>query len=380
MSDYEMSIKNDIVPTIALKLEKKVDPRDLFNLPVDVLDYIFGLLYQDSTITPSTIADTILTLKNSPEKIISSLENEMQKTLDIPNTYDEREDIIAGILINVIEEYVGTDLKKEIERRLREINDINKLIELSQVSLPVLEVKIGLRPPPTIPSRQESSVRDSSSPRVIRPGESIPEPSIIPNVDSSNSEPIVPFRPPNANSSPRTIPSPTSTPPKPNIDPQQQKIIEERKKKTVVFIKEIEKILSKLKLKPENLQGELDILSRIHPDRLGTLIKYLKKAKKKSAEAFLNWFVISQEIEEIDVLVTHWQGIVDGAGVFRAAIPVARYDAVLPDLPIRELEEFIVRARRAVCEIQESQDINQRFIGIEEIKELASDLLRKAIY
>ena len=42
MSDYELSIKNDIVPTIALKLEKQVDPNILFHLPVDVLDYIFG--------------------------------------------------------------------------------------------------------------------------------------------------------------------------------------------------------------------------------------------------------------------------------------------------------------------------------------------------
>ena len=383
MSDYELSIKNDIVPTIALKLEKQVDPNILFHLPVDVLDYIFGLLYQDSTITPSTIADVILRLKDTPERIIETLEGEMQETMDIPSNYDEREDIIAGILVNVIEEYVGTDLKKEIERRLREITDVNKLIELSQVSLPVLEVKIGLRPPPSIPSTQESSVRDAPPPRVIRPGDSPSEPTAIPNISATHSEPIVPFIPPSPNSSTpstRTIPSPTSAPPKPNIDPQQQKIIEERKKKAAEIVKDIEKSLSKLKLKPENLQGELDILRRIHPDRLVTLAKNLKKAKKKSGEAYLNWFVISQEIEEIDVLVTHWQGIVDGAGVFRAAIPVARYDAILTELPLRELENFIVRARRAVCEIQESQDINQRFIGIEEIKELASDLLRKAIY
>jgi len=260
MSDYELSIKNDIVPTIALKLEKQVDPNLLFHLPVDVLDYIFGLLYQDTTITPSTIAEVILRLKETPEKIIETLEGEMQETLDIPNNYDEREDIIAGILVNVIEEYVGTDLKKEIERRLREIQDVNKLIELSQVSLPVLEVKIGLRPPPSIPSTQENSVRETPPPQVVRPGQTIPEPAPVPSPSTSPSKPMVPFLPPNPNSSspsPRTIPSPTSMPPKPPADPQQQQMIDERKKKALVIVKDIEKTLSKLKLKPENFKENL---------------------------------------------------------------------------------------------------------------------------
>ncbi|MHA1784242.1 MAG: hypothetical protein ACTSVY_01585 [Candidatus Helarchaeota archaeon] len=372
--DYEMSIKNDIVPTIAIKLEKKVDPRILFNLPVDVLDHIFGLLYQDTTIPASTISQIINDYKDTPEKIIPILDSKLEQVMEIPETYDEKEDIIAGILVNVIEEYVGTDLKKEIERRLREITDVNKLIEMSQLSLVELEVKLGLRPPPSIPENIESSVRSAPAPRIIRPNNSEINAIEIETISRTPEEkPIIPFVP----QGPSPKPAPTQKPPS---NPIQDKLVAERRAKAEEHVKEIEKLLTKAKIKIEEKLQELEILKRVYPDRLITLAKLLKGEKKKRAQAYLDWFVISQEIEEIDVLVTHWQGIIEGSGVYRAAIPFARYDAVLPDLSLKDLEEFIVRARRAVNEVQQSQDINERFIGIEEIKELASDLMRKALY
>ncbi|NHI93011.1 MAG: hypothetical protein EAX96_10955 [Candidatus Lokiarchaeota archaeon] len=374
--DYEMSIKNDIVPTIAIKLEKKVDPSVLFRLPVDVLDHIFGLLYQDTTISSASISQIILDNKETPEKIIGILDQELQQTMDIPDTYNEREDIIAGILINVVEEYVGTDLKKEIERRLREINNIDKLNKMAQMSLVELEVALELRPALQVPENMQSSIRTSPTPRIIRPGTPDVEVLAAEEISQTNESPIVPF----VSQKPTPKPAPQATTPKPAATPDQDKVLAERKAKVEQLMKQIEKLFSKAKIKLEEHLNDLEVLKRIHPDRLEKFIDLLKIAKKKQAEAFMDWFVISQQIEEIDVLVTHWQGIVEGAGVFRAAIPVARYDAILPDLTIKDLEHFIVRARRAVAEVQESQDINERFIGIEEIKELASDLMRKAIY
>ena len=375
MSDpnYEMSIKNDIVPTIAIKLEKKVDPSILFRLPVDVLDHIFGLLYQDNTISSTIVSQIILDNKETPEKIIEILDQEIQQTMEIPDTYDEREDIMAGILINVVEEYVGTDLKKEIERRLKEEKDINKLLKMSQMSLVELEVELGLRPALQVPESMQSSVRSTPRPRVVRP---MPADAEIPPPEQ---EPTVPFIPQSPSAKP-TANSTLTAPTKPPATPDQERKLAERKAKVAEIMKGIEKSLSKAKIKLEEHLDELETLKRIHPDRLGTLVKLLKAAKKKQAQLFMDWFVISQQIEEIDVLVTHWQGIVEGAGVFRAAIPFSRYDAILPDLSVKDLEHFIVRAKRAVAEVQESQDINERFIGIEEIKELASDIMRKAIY
>ena len=114
---------------------------------------------------------------------------------------------------------------------------------------------------------------------------------------------------------------------------------------------------------------------------LDKIINILQKTKKKPRiQLYFDWLVISQQIEEIDVLVTHWQGIQQGAGAFRAAIPFARYDAMLPDLSTKLLEEFISRARKAVFEIHNSTDINDRYIAVEEIKELGADFTRKALY
>ena len=241
------------------------------------------------------------------------------------------------------------------------------------MSLVELEVALELRPALQVPENMQSSVRTAPAPRVIRP---MPAEAEIP---PPNPETAVPFLA--QASTPKPAASMTlSTPPKPAATPDQERKLTERRAKVAEVMKGIEKSLSKAKIKLEEHLDDLETLKRIHPDRLGTLAKLLKTAKKKQAQLFMDWFVISQQIEEIDVLVTHWQGIVEGAGVFRAAIPVGRYDAILPDLSLKDLEHFIVRAKRAVAEVQESQDINERFIGIEEIKELASDLMRKAIY
>ncbi|MHA1144374.1 MAG: hypothetical protein ACTSRW_06510 [Candidatus Helarchaeota archaeon] len=380
MDSYEVSLKNDIVPAIAEKLNRQVDPRKLFTLSVDALDLIFGYLFQDSNVPPSDIVE-ILNSTDNQDEILRKLQEAAASVSVMPDAYDEREDIIAGIMAGIIGDFIGHDLRNEIEKRLRDEKDINKLIEYSQMSLNHLEIALGIRPPPYIPPEESNRVVAVPSPRTIHPD--IPD------------EPVPPVTPMNGISEPEPVPFLPSAPPDTEEDTQEQpervstdealreasELLKKRKEEAKKFLGIIRKKLEKVKINPDDLAEELDIIERIHPERLDRITKIMEKAKKKvRIKQLFDWLVISQQIEEIDVLVTHWQGIVGGSGAFRAAIPFARYDAMLTDIHPKLLEEFISRAKKAVYEIHNATDVNDRYIAVEEIKELAADLMRKALY
>ncbi|MFX1449370.1 MAG: hypothetical protein ACFFCM_00925 [Promethearchaeota archaeon] len=365
MSDDEFGAKEDVVLAIKNKLD--VDKNILYKLSIDDLDTLFGLIYQDSHISSSEIADIIM--NSAPNDIISKIENRIYEVAVLPNNYDEKQDIIAGILVNIHEEYVGIDLKNEIQERLQKIEDINKLVDLSQMNLRALQVALGLRPPP--PEQKPIAVPaapESAKPTPPFTSNSIPENDVPP----FSSPPI----PENDSSTPSDTRVPSQPPPK----SLPENIIAHRQEEVREKMEVVEKILQRAKVHPEALIYGLNVMKRIHPDRLDRIIKILKDAKKKDRiQILFDWFVISQQIEEIEVLVTHWQGIQQGAGAYQAAIGMARFDNILEDMSNRDLENFIKRARKAVSDVQESPDINLRIIGVEEIKNLAHDLFQKYV-
>ncbi|MHC1591480.1 MAG: hypothetical protein ACXQS8_05300 [Candidatus Helarchaeales archaeon] len=383
MDSYEISLKNDIVPAIAEKLNRQVDPRKLFNLSIDALDLIFGYLFQDSNVGPSDIIE-ILNSTDDQDEILRRLHEVANEVTEMPEDYDEREDIIAGIMAGIIGDFIGHDLRNEIEKRLREEKDINKLIEYSQMSLNHLEIALGIRPPPYIPPEESDRAVPVPTPRVIHPDvPDEPIPPVTPLDEEPATEPSVPFVP--------SSPPPGEVTPDPT-DPAQRvstvearreaaEIVRQRKERIKKVMDLIKKKLEKAKINLDEVAQDLEIVERVHPERLERMVDIMDKVKKKSrVKQIFDWLVVSQQIEEIEVLVTHWQGIVGGSGAFRAAIPFARYDAILPDLSPRELEQFIKRAKKAVYQIQNATDVNDRFIAVEEIKELGADFTRRAVY
>lgn len=363
MSDDEFGAKEDVVLAIKNKLE--VDKALLYRLSIDDLDTIFGLIYQDSNVSASEIAEIIQ--NSDPRDIISNIEQRIYEVAVLPSNYDEKQDIIAGILVNIHEEYVGPDLKNEIKERLMRIEDINKLVDLSQMSLKSLQVALGIRPPVrtqkpiSVPPTPDSSEAPTyPSPTIEEPNDVPFSSPTIPDDDSIPSEPKIPVKPP------------------PDKRPDQ--ILAHRREEVMEKMRVIEKIIQNAKVHPEEQITGLEVMKRIHPDRLDRIIRIFKEAKKKDRIRILfDWFIISQQIEEIEVLVTHWQGIQQGAGAFQAAIGMARFDNILDDMSNKDLENFISRARKAVSDVQESPDINMRIIGVEEIKQLALDLFHKYV-
>ena len=168
MDSYEVSLKKDIVPAILERLGRRVDPRKLFTLSVDALDLVFGYLFQEGNVAPSDIID-ILNSTDNNDVIFNKLQAAAAHVSVLPEAYDEQEDIIAGIMNGVIADYVGIDMKNEIDKRLRDEKDINKLIEYSQMNLDNLQIALGIRPPLYNPSGSQENVRAAPAMRVIYP-------------------------------------------------------------------------------------------------------------------------------------------------------------------------------------------------------------------
>lgn len=365
MSEDDIGAKEDVV--LAVKNKLSVEKDKLYKLSIDDLDMIFGLIYMDLSISPSEIADII---NNSPpEDIMANIEKRKSQVTVLPEYYDEKEDVRAAILANIHEEYVGPDLKNEITERLMRIDDVNKLLGMTQLSLQNLEIALGIRPPPqvtkpvSVPEEQESSVSTNFIHQTETGLETSP-PFSSPTIPTSNSDSSIEEKPPPdvpANSLPN------------NIVARRQEEVKQK-------VAEIEKMITRAKIDLNDKKEDIEVLKRIHPNRLDRVIQIFKKEKKKDRIKLLfEWFVISQQIEEIEVLVTHWQGIQQGAGAFQAAIGMARFDNIMDNLSNKDIEEFIRRAQKAVSDVQTSPDINTRIVGVEDIKELASDLYRKAV-
>lgn len=382
MDSYEVSLKKDIVPAISEKLGRKVDPRKLFTLSVDALDLIFGYLFQEGNVAASEIVE-ILNSSNNDNVILQKLQQAAQSAILLPEDYDESEDLIAGIMVGIHADYVGNDMKEEIENRLRRVNDLNKLVEYSQMSIQHLQVALGIRPPMSPSLAGGQGLRTARQPPPLYSDTDSSLRVITPEHEAAPAVPFVPTGPPREGEAPSEEPEEEET----SLATDREKIIadtrnrlQHRREEIDHWVGVIKKLMKKNKFDLGVLAPEFEIIDRTHPDRLERIAKVLQKSKKNRAKLIFDWLVISQEIEEIDVLVTHWQGIVGGSGAFEAAIPFARYDAMLEDMSTRLLETFLSRARKAVYEIQNATDINDRIIGVEEIKELAADLMRKALY
>lgn len=386
MADEDLfGAKEDVV--LAIKHKLSVDKNKLYKLSIDELDTIFGLIYQDSNISPSEIADII---NDFPaEEIMPNIQKRTSEVIALPEYYDEKQDLRAGILVNIHEDYVGIDMKNEIRDKLLQIDDVKKLVELSTMNLKTLQVALGIRPAPRVTSPQPVSVPEATphtTPTSIPETSSTISSAVNSEQMNANSN-YIPFTTP-------TAPQPTSEPEiqpeteifnqkptmKPPADREPNHIVAERQAKVKERLAEIQKILQKVKIHPNDYLNALEVLKRTHPNRLDRIIPMLKQAKKKDRIKLLcDWFVISQQIEEIEMLVTHWQGIQQGAGAFQAAIGMARFDNILEEISDKDMENFIQRAQKAVNDVQTSQDINIRLIGVEEIKDLASDLFRKYV-
>jgi len=143
------SFKADIIPVIQDKID--IDSEKLFSLSVDVLNQIFGYL-ESGSIPAAEMKSIILESADSAE-INSKLQSKISA---IPPSGDNfKDDIITGILFNIPEAN-----RAQIEPKLRDINDMNKLMEISQLDLPELQSQLGLQP--SAPASYEATPNEAS--------------------------------------------------------------------------------------------------------------------------------------------------------------------------------------------------------------------------
>jgi len=129
------SLKADIIPVIQNKIE--IDSEKLFSLSVEVLNQIFGYL-ESGDISIAEIKSILLESADSNE-INSKLQSKISIMPSDGDTF--KEDLLTGILFNIPDAN-----RVQIEPKLREINDMNELTEISQLDLPELQSRLGLTP------------------------------------------------------------------------------------------------------------------------------------------------------------------------------------------------------------------------------------------
>lgn len=144
------SLRADIIPVIQSKID--IESEKLFSLSIDVLNQIFGSL-ESGVIAADEIKAIILESADSNE-INSKLQSKISAAPPSSDTF--KEDLVTGILFNIPE----AD-RRQIEPKLREINDMNELSGLSQMDFPELQAKLGLQP--ASPQGFEDSSTPSSS-------------------------------------------------------------------------------------------------------------------------------------------------------------------------------------------------------------------------
>ncbi|MHA1229462.1 MAG: hypothetical protein ACTSPQ_02330 [Candidatus Helarchaeota archaeon] len=346
--------------------------------------------------------------------------------------YDEKRDIIAGILAMVPDE----ELKEEIEEKLNEIDDVNEIVKLATMEYTDFLRELGIEtnnmttaPIPeienTIPNMENNSFYEFQPTFSNRPSDirddikagilaRLPD-SIRTFVEEKimaidDLDTLIKLSTMNYIQIQNELGIPVSSPalaPPSVINPvdtaaryQQRsssqtgeaaadvekldeytrerlrKRNEEIEKLSQIIIKIVEKVAGKDL--PEDFEEKIKILKRIYPDRLRRLVEIFKAQKKKKRILLMfEWFVISQRIEEIETYVEHWQGAgPDGAGGFRASISVSRYDSVIEHLKDNEINQIIKVSKQALNKIHDS-NLQVRAVGVEEIKSVANILLHK---
>lgn len=413
------SIKADIVPVIQNMID--VSSEKLFSLSVDTLNQIFG--YLESGTIPASEIEAIVNSSTESEEISSQLQSKSSAVT--PSSDDFKEDLIIGILYSIPETN-----RAQIEPKLRAIEDINELTEISQLDLSELQSKLGIEVVPIAHgSPQSYDERDDIRAGILAQlppslqgaiGDRIKEiddlnsllklsqmnyvqiqqelglaaqspmeiPADILNpVDTASRSAAPPISSLNTPASPE-VSSESASPPSPEQTARTQAQLKERREANKKNIQEIQKMAEKIwKVKilegdaqtPESqeLKEKIEIFYRIYPSRIDKITFQLKNAKdKKRFIALFEWYLYSQRIEEIETYVEHWQGQIQGVGGFRAAINVSRFDPIVEHLPTKEIEGLDVQARNALERIH-SSNINIRARGVEDIKQISNYLLQK---
>ncbi|MHA1129665.1 MAG: hypothetical protein ACTSQI_02745 [Candidatus Helarchaeota archaeon] len=406
------SIKTDIIPVIQNMIN--ISSEKLFSLSVDTLNEIFGYL-ESGVIPASEIESIILSTENSNE-----ISSKLQAKISIATSPSDtlKEDLITGILFQMPD-----IIREKIEPKLREISDINELTELSQMDLPEIQSRLGLELP--APQRYDErldliagivaqlppSLRGVISDR-LQEITDVDRLSRIANMNyvevqrelglAAQSPAAIPAEYLNpvdtaSRAEYRNVSSSNASPDSTGGDsaaqehrpsPRVQEMLRKRREENEKHVQMISKMAEKVwKLKLSNNQAQspeatmlkerLEIIYRIHPDRVVKIEAQLKRVKdRKRFKALFYWYIFSQRIEEIETYVEHWQGQIQGIGGFRAAINVSRFDPIVEHMPTKEIEGLIVQARKALERVH-SENINVRARGVEDIKQISNYLLQK---
>jgi hypothetical protein len=411
------SIKADIVPVIKTMID--VSSEKLFALSVHTLNEIFG--YLESGVIPATEIESIVLSTNDINEVSSKLQAKI--STDAPTTTDTlKEDLIIGILFNIPEIVRG-----QIEHKLREIDNTDELMELSQLDLPELQSKLGIEMPAPqrydermdliagILSQLPPSLQGVISDRLQEItdldrlqrianmnyvqvqnelGLAAQSPMAIPAefvnpVDTASRTPSESTA--SSSTSPETQEGDAAPEKAPEPSPQVKEMLRKRREENEKHVPIIGNIVEKAwKVKisegqaqsPEAaaLKEKIEILYRMHSERVAKIGEQLKKVKdRKRFKALFDWYIFSHRIEEIETYVEHWQGQVQGIGGFRAAINVSRFDPIVEHMPTKEIEGLIIQAKKALERVH-SSNINVRARGVEDIKQISNYLLQKMRY
>ncbi len=410
------SIKADIVPVIKSMID--VSSEKLFTLSVDTLNEIFG--YLESGVIPAAEIESIILSTDDLTEIPSKLQAKISTDAPIMDTL--KEDLITGILFNIPE-----IVREQIEPKLREIGNTDELMELSQLDLAELQSKLGIETPAPqryderldiiagilsqLPPSLQGAIGDrlqeitdvdrlhrianmnyvqvqnelglaAQSPMAI-PAEFVNPVDTASRTQSGS--------PPSPSSSPEAQAGAAAPESPPEPSPQVKEMLRKRREaneKHVPIIGKIAEKAWKLKIsegQPQSpeavaLKEKIEILYRMHPERVQKIGEQLKKVKdRKRFKALFDWYIFSHRIEEIETYVEHWQGQIQGIGGFRAAINVSRFDPIVEHMPTKEIEGLLVQAKRALERVH-SSNINIRARGVEDIKQISNYLLQKMRY
>ncbi len=406
------AIKTDIIPVIQNMID--VSSETLYSLSIDTLNKIFG--YLETGIIPASEIETIILDSQDSNEISTRLQDKIAgtATTGIDNL---KEDLITGILFNIPE-----NIKPQIESKLRAIDDTDELVELSQLDLPELQSSLGLavatsqpynekldiiagiiaQLPPSLQGTIGDRLQEIEDMNELNRlsqmnyvqiqqtlGLAAQSPSSIPAefvnpVDTATQSPSTADTP-----SADGAAQPPETSEEPRISARDQEMLQKRREENEKFVQIIKRIAEKVwKVKiPEGgvipvaaseLKEKIEILYRIHPERLEKILEMLKRVKdRKRFQVLFEWYVYSHRIEEIETYVEHWQGQIQGIGGFRAAINVSRFDPIVEHLPTKEIEKINIMAKNALERVH-NPNLNVRARGVEDIKQLSNYLLQKA--
>ncbi|MHA1730423.1 MAG: hypothetical protein ACTSU5_00680 [Promethearchaeota archaeon] len=336
--NYDESLKQDLVPVIASILG--TDPAPLFDLPVDVLNKLLEVASSGSL--PAERLREILDSTKDPAEIAGAIDGQLSSAPS-PYQYDEAADLRAGILALVPD---PSDREK-IAAKIAEIDDVSRLNFLASLPDYQIKVELGLTPLTSGPA----------------PGMALP-PTASQSGQAAHGSPGAPE---SSSQGDLTEGSPATS---------ASTLADERDARAKEVADQIIDHCRKKHLEA-NVGEWVDILETIHPDDLTRILHLIKKVKdSKKLLAFMDWVVVTHQIEQIDVDVQHWQGVrvqdgVGAVGGYSAGIPFRRYDKAVVQLPTGKIAQFAAEGSAVLIELK-SSDIGTFRQGAKDAKEFAT--------